>query len=169
MRTVSLIDHILTDSKEKVTNYGVISNRRLDHDFIYCTKKIKTVKIGKHNAIPIRSYSNYSKESLLEKLRKKDLPDYSPFNCTDAVCTDLTTAVQDAVYEIAPMKDIRVKRNSKPWFDSDIMEAIRIREKLKERFLRTYLHVDYERFKGQRSSVQQKIKNKKTKFIRNQL
>ena len=43
------------------------------------------------------------------------------------------------------MKDIWVKENSKPWFDSDIMEAIRVRAKLKKRFLRTKLHVDYER------------------------
>ena len=83
--------------------------------------------------------------------------------------TDLTTALQEIVDEIAPMKDIRVKGNSKPWFDSDIMEAIRVRDKLKEKFLRTKLHVDHERFKEQRNSVQQKIKNKKTNFVRNQL
>ena len=49
------------------------------------------------------------------------------------------------------------------------MEAIRQRDKLKESFLRTKLHVDHERFKEQRSLVQQKIKNKKTNFIKNQL
>ena len=67
------------------------------------------------------------------------------------------------------MKDIQVKGNSKLWFDSDIMEAIKVRDKLKERFLRTKLHVDHESFKKQRNSVQQKIKNKKTNFVRNQL
>ena len=67
------------------------------------------------------------------------------------------------------MKDIRAKGNSKPWFNSDIMKTIRVRDKLKERFLRTKLHVDHERFKEQRNSVQQKIKNKKTNFVRNQL
>ena len=55
------------------------------------------------------------------------------------------------------MKDIRVKGISKPWFDNNIMEAIRVKDKLKKRFLRPKLH------------VQQKIKNKKTNFVRNQL
>ena len=41
--------------------------------------------------------------------------------------------------------------------------------KLKERSLRTKLHVDRERFKEQRNSVQQKTKNKKMNFVRNQL
>ena len=59
----------------------------------------------------------------------------------------MMTALQDIVNEIAPMKDIRVKGNSKPWFDSDIMEAIRVRDKLEERLLGTKPHVDHERFK----------------------
>ena len=109
LRTVSLIDHILTNSKEKVRSYGVISSGISDYDFIYCTRKAKTFKTGKRNSISIRSYRKYSKEPLLERLRKKDLPDYSTFNCIDAAYTDLTTALQDIVNEIAPMKDIRVK------------------------------------------------------------
>ena len=143
LHTVSLIDHILTNSKEKVRNYGVISNGISDHDFIYCTRKTKTVKTGKHNTISIRSYRKYSKESLLERLRKKDLPDYSTFNCVDAAYIDLTTALQEIVDEIAPMKDIWVKGNSKPWFDSDIIKAIRARDRLKKRFFRIKLHVDH--------------------------
>ena len=58
------------------------------------------------------------------------------------------------------MKDIWVKGISKSWFDSNIMEVVSVRGKLKERFLRTKLHVDYKRFKEQRNLVQQKIKNK---------
>ena len=47
------------------------------------------------------------------------------------------------------MKDIWVKGISKSWFDSNIMEAVSVRGKLKERFLRAKLHVDYKRFKEQ--------------------
>ena len=81
----------------------------------------------------------------------------------------MTSNIQDIVNEIALIKDIWVKANSKPWFDNNIMEASRVRDKLKERFLRRKLHVDHERFKEQRNSVQQKIKNKKTNFVKNQL
>ena len=64
------------------------------------------------------------------------------------------------------MKDIWVKGISKSWFDSNIIQAVRVRGKLKERFLRIKLHVDYKRFKEQRNLVQQKIKNKKANFVR---
>ena len=158
--TVSLIDHILTNLKEKVGDCGVISSGVSDHDFIYCTRKTKTVKTGKRNTISVRSYRKYSKEPLLERLGKKDLPDYSTFNCIDAAYTDLATALQDIVNEVAPMKDFQVKGNSKPLFDSDIMEAIKVRDKLKERFLRAKLHVDHEHFKELRNSRQQKIRKR---------
>ena len=64
------------------------------------------------------------------------------------------------------MKDIRVKGNSQPWFDKDIMEAIRVRDKLKKRFLRTKLHVHHEPSKN--SAIQYNKKITKTNFVRNQ-
>ena len=66
------------------------------------------------------------------------------------------------------MKDIWVKGISKAWFYSNIMEALSLRGKLKDRFLRTKL-VDYKRFKEQRNLVQQKIKNKNANFVRSAL
>ena len=45
------------------------------------------------------------------------------------------------------MKEIRIKGNSKPWFDGNIVEAFRVKDKLIKIFLRTKLYVDHERFK----------------------
>ena len=56
------------------------------------------------------------------------------------------------------MKDIWVKGISKSWFDSNIMETVSVRGKLKVRFLRTKLYVDYKRFK------EKKIKQKNIKI-----
>ena len=115
----------------------------------------KKVKTGKHNTKTIKPYKKHSKESLLERLRKKDFPDYSNSTCIiDTAYTDLTTALQGIVNEIASMKDIQLNGNSKRWFNSDIMEAIRVRDKLKEKILRTKLHANHERFKEKRNSVQ---------------
>ena len=94
----------------------------------------------------------------MDRLRKNGFPDYSTFNCNVETYTYLTAALQNIVNEIAPMKDIRVKENSKPWFDSNIMDVIRLRDKLNERFLRTKLHINHERFKEQLNLAQQKIK-----------
>ena len=51
--------------------------------------------------------------------------------------------------------------STKPWFDSNMIRFIRKMYKLKETFLHTKLHVDYEYFKEQRDIVQREIKRKK--------
>ena len=48
------------------------------------------------------------------------------------------------------MKDFWVKGISKSWFDSNIMETVSVRGKLKVRFLRTKFCVDDKRFKEQK-------------------
>ena len=68
LHTVCLIDYILSNSKGKVRNYGIICSGISDHDIIHCTRKTKTVKTGKYKNISIRSYRNSSKPSLLERL-----------------------------------------------------------------------------------------------------
>ena len=67
---------------------------------------------GKQKLLNQRNITSYSNESLLERLRKKCLQDYFFFNHIDAVFTDLTTALQDIVNKIAPMKYIWVKGNA---------------------------------------------------------
>ena len=79
-----------------------------NHDFIYCSRKTKTVKTGKYNTISIRSYKKYSKDSLREIKKKENLPDYSAFNCIVPPYTNLTTALQGIANEIAPMKEKRI-------------------------------------------------------------
>ena len=44
LRTVSLIDDTLTNSKEKVSSYGVISDEVSDHEFSYCSRKTKRLE-----------------------------------------------------------------------------------------------------------------------------
>ena len=42
--TLTLIDHIITNCEEKVTQSGVINISLSDHQLIFCTRKIKRVK-----------------------------------------------------------------------------------------------------------------------------
>jgi len=36
--------------------------------------------------------------------------------------------------KIAPLKQIRLKTNTKPWFDGEILERIRVRDKLRKKY-----------------------------------
>ena len=47
----TLLDHILTNSSENVSRKVVIDIGILDHQLIYCTRKIKRIKHHRHNQI----------------------------------------------------------------------------------------------------------------------
>ena len=80
-KTAILIDHVLTNSSQKVTQSGVIELGKSDHDYVHCIRKTPSLKLNKQNDIFIRAMKNYTKEKLLELLTKTDFPDYTTFTC----------------------------------------------------------------------------------------
>ena len=108
----SLLDHILTNSTEKVSQSGILDLGLSDHQLIYCTRKTTRAKYNKHKYIKVRSLKNYTKDLYLEALKKIEFPDYSNFdNIDDAYC-DFTEKVISTIDKIAPIKEIRAKNNS---------------------------------------------------------
>ena len=130
-------------------------------DFIFCTRKIECFESSKHNAISVRTYKKYYKSLFEEHLTKMKFPNHELFSGAESACNHLSKILQETINEIAPIKDILIKGNTRSWFDSNIRESIRKRGKLKKRFLHTKLHVDYEYFKEQRNIVQREVKRKK--------
>ena len=58
--TSTLIDHILVNSNEKISQYGVIDIGISDHQMIYCTRKLVRNTSGEEKYIESRSLKNYS-------------------------------------------------------------------------------------------------------------
>ena len=68
--TSSLLDHILTNSLEKISQKGTIDVGLSDHQLICCTRKVLRTKLNMHNQIQIRYLKKYSVESYTNALRK---------------------------------------------------------------------------------------------------
>ena len=147
------MDHILTNSTEKVSQFGVLDIGLSDHQIIFCTRKTKKLKTNIKTFIKIRSLKNYTKEILLEKLSTIQFPDFSTFTDVDEAYTNLLDKVMKVIDEIAPYKEICIKNNSEEWVDEEIFEGIRVRDKLYKRFKNTRLHTDHVKFKNARNRV----------------
>ena len=76
----TLIDHILTNSREKISQSGVIDIGISDHQLIYLTRKLQRMKLNTHKQIKIRSVKNYTIESLNKDLCMINFPDYEYSN-----------------------------------------------------------------------------------------
>ena len=72
----TLIDRILTNSREKISQSGVIDIGISDHRLIYLAQKLHRMKLNTRKQIKIRSIKNYTIESLNLGPRMINFPDY---------------------------------------------------------------------------------------------
>ena len=73
------------------------------------------------------------------------------------------------VDETAPLKDLKVKNNTNGWFDDEVAEAIKLREKHLHHFKSTKSHIDEELYKESKFLAMKLIKEKKKKFYKEKL
>ena len=168
-KTATLIDHILINTPDKITQSNVLRKSISDHDIIFCTRKHQMTKTGKHNKITIRSMKNYSKEIFLEKLREIQFPNFRNFENINEAYQTFLDKIMVIIDKLAPLKEIRVKGSSKPWFDADVIEKIHVRDKLRKKYNKTKLQSDYDNFKNAQKQAKKNVKLKKCDFIKEQL
>ena len=121
----SLLDHILTNSSEKISQKGVIDAGTSDHQLIYCTRKIKRIKQNMHNQIQVRSLKKYSGKIFTNALKTVQFPNYDIFSNVNIAYSDLLKQISDTIDKVVSIKEIRMKNNTKDWFDNEIAEALR--------------------------------------------
>ena len=119
--TATLIDHVLTSSPHKIIKSGVVEVYLSDHELIYCTRKTTKLKSNKHNELNIRSMKNYTAEGFVELLKKIDFPNYETYACVNMAYLDFVTKIVDIIDSYCPSKRVRIKGNTKPWFDSEVI------------------------------------------------
>ena len=165
METSTLIDHILTNSVDKISQSGVLDISLSDHQAIYCTRKFLKQKFNSHKYIEIRSMKNYSKDLWVEKLQSLQYPDYSNYDDVDIAYEDFIEKTTKAINEIAPFKKICVKGSTSEWMDEVVLEGINKRNKLFRKFKVSGLNDDNAAYKAARNHVQNLIKSKKRNFF----
>ena len=73
--TSTLIDYILTNTEENISQSGIIDTAISDHSLKYCTRKIPKAKYDRQKEITFRSLKNYLPrdpgESFISSLMKK--------------------------------------------------------------------------------------------------
>ena len=71
--------------------------------------------------------------------------------------------------KVAPIKGRQIKENSQEWFDGEIADEIKNREKLFKKFKKSKLHVDKDIYTAVRYKLQKMIFNKKRAFFKTNL
>ena len=109
--TSTLIDYILTNTHDNISQPGAINNAISDHN-IFCTSKIVKAKYHKHTELNFRSLRNYSVGFNKQTLERNSFPNYENFYKPDIAYRDFINRFDDCVVNpIAPFKKFRVKNN----------------------------------------------------------
>ena len=119
---------------------------------VYCTRKISRAKYNKHKEITFRSLKNYSVDVY---------KNYENFGNLDLAYSDFISRLESVINVVAPIKTVRIKNNTREWFDGEIGEEIYKRDKLHKKFKLTKLHVDEDLYKEARNAVQNYIGKRK--------
>ena len=153
---------------QRVTEQGIIDVGLPDDPLMFCTRTISRIKRGTHKYIKLRSFKHYSAD-FKETLTSINFPNYQNLN-------DATEAYDDlvAIDKVTPIKERKItiisrKHNSQEWFDVEISEAIKNRDKLLKKFTKSKLHFDRELYNAAEYKVHKLIFNKKKGYFENKL
>ena len=69
------------------------------------------------------------------------------------------------IAKVAPIKERRVKQNSQEWFDGEIADEIKNRDKLFKKFKKSKLHIDKDIYNVARYKVRKMIFDKNRSFF----
>ena len=82
-----------------------------------------------HNQIQVRSLKKYSAEIFFNALKKVPFPNYNIFSNVNIAYSDFVNKISNTIDNISPINEIRIKNNTQDWFDNEIAEAMKTREK----------------------------------------
>lgn len=121
------------------------------------------------NSIKIRSTKHYDKDIFTELLTKVDWSKlYLCRNVNKAwgIFKDLFLSTLD---EVAPIREIKVKKKTEPWITSEILELISERDQYFSIFKRSGCDQDYSNYCKLRNKVQRMINSVKSCYFENKI
>ena len=84
-----------------------------------------------------------SAEIFTNALKTVQSLNYNIFSNLNVSYSDLLNKISDTIDSVVPINQIRIKINTQEWFDNEVAEAIKIREKYFEKLKNSDLQIDY--------------------------
>ena len=104
---------------------------------------------------------NYLDEIFVEQSRAIKFPVYSNQTCVNDPYQDFVTKFFSVIGFVAPIRILRGKSNTKPWFDIDVLNAMRNLDKHYRKFKQSANEIDKGNFKCAKLLFKKVINNKK--------
>ena len=114
-------------------------------------------------------FKHYLPDLFEDTLTSINFLNFQNFNDTTEAFDDFIQKIMVAIDKVLPIKERRIKHYSQEWFDDEIFEAIKNRDKLLNKFQKSRLHIDKELHNVAQYKVHRLILNKKKNYFENKL
>ena len=147
MSTSSLIDHIVTNTPEKISDSGVIYTGIGDHSLVVAIRKISVIRKQEHT-VEIRNMKNFNEEKFIAQLSKQEW-EYVYFFADDpnAMWGIWKRIFLEVLDKHAPLQHKKLRSKKVPWITNNIKKVITQRDKLKRKAILTNLENDWSNYK----------------------
>ena len=162
----SIIDLIFVSESANISQSGVLPIGFSDHQVIYCTRKLFRCKVGTHKSIKLRSCKHYDRTVFNNMLSDIDWNCVYSSKHVDEAWQYFTTHFCSILNRVAPLKEVRVKQRTEPWFDSEIHDLIQQRDCSLKLFRNKKSSEEYEKYVALRNKVNYKIKDAKANYYK---
>ena len=164
----SLIDPVIVSDSCDVLDSGVLAvdNSISDHRATYLSLKID-LNLCNNYYRKVWNYKHADYIRLNELIEQFNWNDVFDSNDVDDICNKFTSVFLGFCKSCIPYKQILIRENDKPWFNSEIRYNIRLRDKLRKKSFKTKSTQDLLLYKRQRNKVNNMKKYAKENYINN--
>ena len=164
LATSSLIDHIVTNKPEKISDSGVIHTGISDHSLVFAIRKISVID-KQENILEIRNMKNFNEEKFIGDLLKQPWEHiYFSAENPNAMWEIWKKIFLNVLDKHAPLQHKKIRSKKAPWITNDIKNLMNTREKFKRKAILTNNENDWLNFRLTRNKVNVKLRNAKKDY-----
>ena len=149
-QTDSIIDHIWTNSSDRVYSHENEVRGVADHNVVTVTLSTNDMIEETHN-VRRRSWKTFKPEEFIEELKGIDWTNLYSASSADIANSELENNIGTILNRLAPMKIIQQRTKYKKWLTEDTKSQMEERDRLREVARLTQEDLDWELYKRTRN------------------
>ena len=163
-KSSSCLDHIFSNSPNKISNVTTHKNIHSDHSYITAIyNSIDTIYYPKF--IKIRKNQLLTKHNLEQYIdHNQNFKDILNMTDPDQIACNLQLELNTIINSIAPAKIIQFSKDYQPYYSQEIRDDIVETQKLLDKAIMTYEFEDWVNYKNKRNTTQKNIKTAKKNY-----
>ncbi|KAI5708382.1 hypothetical protein M8J77_021503 [Diaphorina citri] len=156
----TLLDLLVVGDEDSVITHGQLPVGSSHHELIYLILNIFPPK-HQPKFITARDFRRFDSEKFSSAALAADWNSVYSSSDVDSKLSRFNEIVLSLFDEFAPFRTFKAKHHSQPWFNNDIREHIRIRDRAKRRYARSGSSAHLNLYHETRNKVNQMIRNAK--------